>query len=152
MAASLIRFSRSGLIQRWQNPIRLVSTSPKKNDTAVAKPLSDVTEEVNDFTIEAVRKSKQWVSYGFSITDREEDRRLTRAMFFLGVSVITVGYIFWWGYLPDRQLNEWAQREAYITLREREKAGLVPIAADYVDPSTMTLPSDEELGDADIII
>lgn len=49
-------------------------------------------------------------------------------------------------------MNEWAQREAFIVLRDREAAGLEPIAADYIDPSLVELPSDEELGDTDIII
>lgn len=141
------------LVRIWSNPIRLVSTSPKKNETSIAQPLSaKVSEEVTDFSIEAVRKSKNWVSYGFSRTDKEEDRQYTRATYFMGISVAICGTIFVWSYLPDRQMLEWSQREAYIVLREREAAGLEPIAPDYTDPSTVVLPSDEELGDAEIII
>lgn len=141
------------LVRNWQNPIRLVSTSPKKNETSVAKPLSSqVSEEVTDFSIEAVRKSKNWVSYGFSRTDKEEDRQYTRAVYFCGISIAIVGTVFWWSYLPDRQYLEWSQREAYIVLREREAAGLEPISPDYTDPTTVILPSDEELGKTEIII
>lgn len=50
------------------------------------------------------------------------------------------------------QQLEWSQREAYIVLREREEAGLEPIAPDYIDPTTIDLPSDEELGNTEIII
>lgn len=153
MAAALMRCGRFGLAQKWQNSIRLVSTSPKKNETSVAQPLtSQVSEEVTDFSIEAVKKSKNWVSYGFDRCDKERDRQGTRGTYFLGVSVAICGTIFFLSYLPDRQLVEWSQREAYIVLRNREAAGLEPIAPDYVDPSTVVLPSDEELGDAEIII
>lgn len=153
MAASLMRCCRVSLMNKWQNPIRLVSTSPKKNETSVAKPLStQVSEEVTDFSIEAVKKSKNWVSYGFSRTDKEEDRQHVRGVFFMSVSVAICGTIFIWSYLPDRQYIEWSQREAFIVLREREAAGLEPIAADYIDPKLIELPSDEELGDTEIII
>lgn len=153
MAASLFRCGRFGLAQKWQNSFRLVSTSSKKNETSIAKPItSQTSEEVHDFSIEAVKKSKNWVSYGFSITDKEEDRRETRGVFFMGLSVAICGTIFCWAYLPDRQFIEWAQREAYVVLRDREAAGLEPIEANYIDPSLVNLPSDEELGDTEIII
>lgn len=153
MAASLFRCGRIGLAQRWHNSIRLVSTSSKKNDTSIAKPLtSQPSGDVNPFEVEEVRKSKNWVSYGFDIEDKEEDRQLTRATFFMGLSVAICGTIFLWSYLPDRQLVEWSQREAYIVLRDREAAGLEPIAPDYVDPSTVNLPSEDDLIDTEIII
>lgn len=155
MAASLMRCSRFGAtVCKWSaNPVRMVSTSPKKNETSVAKPLSSqATEEVTDFTVETAKKSKNWVSYGFSRTDKEEDRQITRATWFMGVSVAMGLTIFMWSYLPDRQYTEWAHREAYIVLRNREAAGLEPISADYIDPSTLVLPSDDELGNTEIII
>lgn len=55
-------------------------------------------------------------------------------------------------YYPDMNLSEWSQREAFIVLRERELAGLDPIDPWYVDPATVELPTDEELGDTEIII
>lgn len=156
MAASLLRCSRFGatVCNKWTSSgIRLVSTSPKKNETSVAQPLSSqASEEVTDFSVEAVKKSKNWVSYGFSRTDKEEDRQITRGVWFMGVSMAMGLTIFAWSYLPDRQYTEWAHREAYIVLRNREAAGLEPIAPDYVDPSTVVLPTDEELGDTEIII
>lgn len=167
MAASLMRCSRFGatVCKSWSSSsttssatrpvvVRLVSTSPKKNETSVAKPLSSqaATDEVTDFSVEAVKKSKNWVSYGFSRTDKEEDRQITRATWFMGLSVAMGVTIFMWSYLPDRQYTEWAHREAYIVLRNREAAGLEPIAPDYIDPSKIVLPSDDELGDTEIII
>lgn len=153
MAASLMRYSRFGATQKWSSAVRFVSTSSKKNETSVAKPLSaQVNEEVTDFSIEAVKKSKNWVSYGFSRTDKDEDRQYTNATWFMGWSVAICGTIFFWTYLPDRQYTEWAQREAFVVIRERETAGLEPIPRDYFDPKTIELPSDDELGDAEIII
>lgn len=153
MAASLMRCGRYGMLTKWQNPIRLVSTSPKKNETSIAKPLSSqVSEEVTDFSVEAVKKSKNWMSYGFNWDNKELDRQMTRGVWFMGLSVCIIGTIFWWSYLPDRQFLEWSQREAFIVLRNREAAGLEPISPNYIDPSKIVLPSDEELGDTEIII
>lgn len=49
-------------------------------------------------------------------------------------------------------MRDWAQREGFLELRRREAAGLDPISKDYVDPASMDLPSDEDLGNTDIII
>ena len=49
-------------------------------------------------------------------------------------------------------MHEWCQREAFLRLREREAAGELPISADFVDPKLIELPSEEELGDTEIII
>ena len=46
----------------------------------------------------------------------------------------------------------WAQREAYLLLKEREAAGIEALSKDYIDPATVQLPSDEELGDIDVKI
>ena len=50
------------------------------------------------------------------------------------------------------RLKDWAHREAYLIIREREAQGLPLIDPNYVDPSKMHVPSEEELGDFDIII
>ena len=49
-------------------------------------------------------------------------------------------------------LQNWAQREAFLLLKEREEAGIFPISKDFIDPEKINLPSDEELGDIDILI
>ena len=49
-------------------------------------------------------------------------------------------------------LQNWTQREAYLLLKEREDAGIFPISKDFIDPEKVNLPSDEELGDIDILI
>lgn len=57
-------------------------------------------------------------------------------------------------YFPDRRMRDWAIREAYLTLKEREAAGLEPLSRDFVDPAKILahLPSDEELEEAGVVI
>ena len=50
------------------------------------------------------------------------------------------------------RMHNWAMREGYLLLKEREDAGLFPISADLIDPEKVKLPSDEELGDIDVRI
>lgn len=47
---------------------------------------------------------------------------------------------------------DWIAREARLELHRREKLGLPLIDKNYIDPSKIELPSDEELGDTVIII
>lgn len=49
-------------------------------------------------------------------------------------------------------MRNWAQREAYLILREREAQGLPAIDSNLIDPDKIELPSDEELGSQEIII
>lgn len=49
-------------------------------------------------------------------------------------------------------LKDWAQREAYLLVREREANGLPLLDPNYVEESKIVLPSEEELGDFEIII
>lgn len=146
-------------IIRLQNPIlsrcilaaasrhlRLISTSPKNRETATVAP-SAVKEEAK-----AETKAQNWMSYGFSYSDKKEDRDTTRTSFFVSVTMCLVWGSFVWAYLPDPQMRDWAQRQGFLTLRQREAAGLEPISRDLIDPSLITLPSDEELGDTEIIV
>ena len=48
--------------------------------------------------------------------------------------------------------HAWAQREAYLELERREKAGLPLIDPNMIDPANIDLPSEEELADFEIII
>lgn len=157
MALALMRCSRFAAPKQWRAAVRLVSTSSQKNDTHGKEPTKSYYDQIKDepipdFSIDAARKTKNWISYGFDLVDRDKDRQLMKATYFMGLSVVIIGYIFVWSYLPDMQRNEWAQREAYLVLRDREEAGLEPIAPDYYDPTTVVLPTDEELGDFDVIV
>ncbi|CAH0720822.1 unnamed protein product, partial [Brenthis ino] len=97
-------------------------------------------------------EDKNWVSYGFDYNSKEEDTNVHHASFFFSVTLCLVFGGFAWAYAPDTHLRDWAQREAFLELHRREKAGLPPIDPNYVNPNTIQLPSEEELSDVEIII
>lgn len=50
------------------------------------------------------------------------------------------------------QRKHWFQREAYIELARREALGLPLIDPNLVPPENINLPTEEELGEFDIIV
>lgn len=126
--------------------VRLIGTSPKTTEAAAA-PAAATTGSSSK-----PAASKNWVSYGFDFRDEATDRSAMRASYFFSVTLCLVWGTFVWAYLPDPQLRNWAQREGHLTLRAREQAGLEPISAHYVDPASVSLPSEDELQDVEIII
>ena len=50
--------------------------------------------------------------------------------------------------------RDWAQREAFLEMARREKAGLVYIDPDFLPKEKVLaqIPSEEELGDTEIIV
>lgn len=128
-----------------QRNCRLISTSPKKSDTATIAEEKTSTETVSDL-------NKNWVSWGWDLKNKEEDRNWMNSSFFFSVTLGIVLVGFYLAYLPDNLQIDWAQREAFLELRRREAAGLPAIDPNYIDPSKIELPSDEELGDTEIII
>ncbi|XP_017105205.1 NADH dehydrogenase [ubiquinone] 1 beta subcomplex subunit 11, mitochondrial [Drosophila bipectinata] len=133
------------LVARQAAAVRAINTSQKKDET-VAAPTSVTTE---DF---ANPSPKNWQSYGFDYKEQAEDRKATKSTFFVTVTLCLVWGTFYWAYLPDTQFRDWAQREGFLELRRREQAGLDLVSPDYVDPASISLPSDEDLGDQEIII
>ncbi|XP_014280759.1 NADH dehydrogenase [ubiquinone] 1 beta subcomplex subunit 11, mitochondrial [Halyomorpha halys] len=122
--------------------IRCISTSKKNRDPAAmasANPECDT-------------KPKNWISYGFSETDMELDRHVTHVTMFLGFTLIMVIGGFLLAYRPDPIGRDWAQREAFLELRRREQNGLPLIDPDYLPLDKIKLPTDEELGDTEIVI
>ncbi|XP_058463608.1 NADH dehydrogenase [ubiquinone] 1 beta subcomplex subunit 11, mitochondrial [Malaya genurostris] len=153
--SSLIRLNSNALlvrnlIQRSASNARWISSSQKNRDAATI----DVSKKAAAKPAEpaATSTNKNWVSYGFDYLDEKADRNATKSSFFFTVTVCIVFGAFYWSYLPDPQLRDWAQREAYLELRRREAAGLEPISKDFIDPSQISLPSDEELGNTEIVI
>ena len=49
-------------------------------------------------------------------------------------------------------MNHWCYREAHLELARREKAGEPLVNPDLIPVDKIKLPSDEELGDMEIII
>lgn len=95
---------------------------------------------------------RKWVSYGYSNDDEAEDRHAMHLTMFVTITVVMVLGGTMMAYLPDVRNKDWAQREAYLQLRYREEHGLPLIDRNLIDPSKIILPTDEELGDTEIII
>lgn len=71
---------------------------------------------------------------------------------FFSITLCIVGGIFMFAYMPDYNYKNWAEREAFLELRRREDQGLPLIDPNYIQPSLIQLPSEEELGDTEIVI
>lgn len=123
---------------------RWISKTEGKQDLAVGKSGS------SSAPVSALPKT--WSSYGFSQQNYYEDRILAHLFFFVGISWICVGSCYILYYYPDMNKHEWTKREAFLELRRREAAGLPLVDPEYVPPSQIRLPSDEELGSYEIII
>ncbi|XP_050664552.1 NADH dehydrogenase [ubiquinone] 1 beta subcomplex subunit 11, mitochondrial [Leptidea sinapis] len=144
--ASLIKFRNMTVIQKsvWNHLMkvnRTITTSKKNSDTATVAPSANTSTE-----------NKNWVSYGFDYKDQQEDTNVHHASYFFSITLCLVFGGFAWAYAPDVHMRDWAQREAYLELYRREKAGLPVIDPNYVNPKTMKLPSDSSLGECEIII
>lgn len=128
--------------------VRLISTSDKNRDTTTVTG-SSTAEEVCE---PKSSTKKPFYSYGYDRDSEEEDQNAMHSTFFFSVSVCLVFGSFIYAYQPDYSLRDWSQREAFLELRRREKEGLPLVDPNYIDPSKIELPSDEELGDTEIII
>lgn len=95
---------------------------------------------------------KNWISYGFDYVDKSEDRFRTHAAMFTVITMIFGGVAFIFYYYPDIKMDAWASREAYLQMYRRKKLGLPLIDKNYVEPSRVPLPTEEEIGDQEIII
>lgn len=54
--------------------------------------------------------------------------------------------------MPDYKLRDWSHREAFLELERREREGLPLVDPDYTKIELSSLPSDEEIGDTEIVI
>lgn len=148
--AAVFRLQNNAILKRVVQPVlanvRAISTSKKNSDTVTTA----VNEQVS--ACDAKTSEKNWVSYGFDFKDQAEDKRATHSIFFFAITVCVIFGGFIWAYIPDYQLRDWAQREAFLELRRREKAGLPLVDANLIDPAKVQLPDDEDLGETEIII
>lgn len=71
---------------------------------------------------------------------------------FFSITLCLVGGAFMFAYMPDYNYKNWAEREAFLELRRREENGLPLIDPNYINPDLINLPSEEELGDIEIVI
>jgi len=115
-----------------------------------------VKEKLHDANITGVEKigdaDQNWISYGYSLVDREEDEWAHHMLMFCAITVVICWGSLILAYYPDFKDVAWAQREAYLELARREDGCLPLIDANLIETSRVILPSDEELGDFEIII
>jgi len=157
--AAAVRAGQVALSRNWKHQsvratfARSITTSKKNEETATINEKIP-SQSVSNADAEAIvtASKKKWASYGFSSKDKEEDVASSHMITFVSITLVFVGGYILYTYGPDRTLRDWAQREAYLTLRQREAAGLPLINKDYVDVASISLPSEEELGDTEIII
>ncbi|CAH0385924.1 unnamed protein product [Bemisia tabaci] len=133
-------------------PNRFISKSTSNKDGDVPVLDEPILAPPSHILKQPITPTKDWVTHGFSDEDEIEDLNEYHHAMFCSYSVVLVGIIMCWVYYPDYQELDWTQREAYIQIREREKAGLPYVDPNYVDPATIPLPSDEELEGVEIII
>jgi len=100
------------------------------------------------------RKQINHIWYGYDFSDKFRDEVKMKQRMFALVSMGIFLFWFMWRYFPDRLLNNWCQREAYLRLAARESRGEPGVSPWYVEPSNVEafLPTDEELGDMKIEI
>ncbi|XP_012138053.1 NADH dehydrogenase [ubiquinone] 1 beta subcomplex subunit NP15.6 [Megachile rotundata] len=147
--STLLRIIRSSGIRN--RVLCLTLKDSKIHDIAQRSYSSEVKKHEAD-NEEPIKVKRTWTSYGFDDEDEKMDRHYMHQTLFVVISICFVGGAFLIAYMPDPKLKDWAQREAYLQLRYREENGLPLIDPNAVDPSKFTLPSEEELGDMEIII
>jgi len=131
-------------------PCVSLSTS-KKNRETIASDLT-ASPKVPKSSEEPTKKKKYWISQGYSHDSEEEDLTIRNGVMFFTVTMgmVLIGYIMM--YMPDARYRNWSQREAYIEIARREALGLPHIDPNLVPVDNVNLPSEEELGDFEIVI
>ncbi|CAE1256721.1 NDUFB11 [Acanthosepion pharaonis] len=145
--------SRYRLIQ----PVSFISTSKKNKDVItsvdpIPKAESLQKELEKNFADLDPKDDKNWLTFGYDLVDRDSDRFVHNMTMLITVTLCVVGGTYVLAYLPDQKLQEWSLREAYLELERREREDLDLISPDLIDPAKVQLPSEEELGDMEIII
>ncbi|XP_070558241.1 NADH dehydrogenase [ubiquinone] 1 beta subcomplex subunit 11, mitochondrial-like [Ptychodera flava] len=108
---------------------------PARVEEIIKQGEREPTDDVND---------PNWVSHGWSETDPALDTMTNRVTFFFTVSIVLVFGTLFMHYMPDTTGRLWAEKEAHIVLAEREAAGLPLIDPNYIDPSNIILPAEDE--------
>lgn len=137
-------------VQGLRRGLALMSKEPKEMTVCRRIATTSCRREGAKEAEKSVKR--KWVSYGFSSKDEAEDRHALHQTMFVCVTICFVLGCTVMAYLPDVRNKDWAQREAYLRLRYREEHGLPHVDRNYIDPSKIILPTDEELGDTEIII
>ncbi|KAK0178944.1 hypothetical protein PV327_007781 [Microctonus hyperodae] len=134
--------------------VRCVNTSSKPPQANTGTSTSSIVNPITTDThaLEETNKSEDWISYGMSEEDKWWDRFSMHSTIFMGYSVCIIFGGTLLAYMPDMRDHEWTAREAYLQLRYREENGLPLVDPNLIDPAKIILPTDEELGDTEVII
>ncbi|TRY62545.1 hypothetical protein TCAL_00331 [Tigriopus californicus] len=143
---SILRGTRVGVPAKQP---RLFHTAAVWRGALEGKPVTRSPEETTKWAQDKI--NEDWTSFGFYPNDPTMDS-IMRHFASFSVALIFCGTIFWYIYMPDVSRRDWAFREAYLVLREREAQGLLPISPDFIDPAKVPLPNDEYFTDEEIII
>ncbi|KAL6266213.1 hypothetical protein P5V15_003073 [Pogonomyrmex californicus] len=138
---------RMNCVQSLRKGLALLSSK----ETMMCRRIA-MTPKCYDISNETKPVKRKWMSYGFSQENEAEDRHALHQTMFVCVTIVMIVGFTIMAYLPDVRGKDWAQREAYLQLRYREENGLPPIDPNLIDPSKITLPTEEELVDVEIII
>ncbi|KAL0113975.1 hypothetical protein PUN28_011351 [Cardiocondyla obscurior] len=139
---------RMNCVQALRRGLTLMSSK----ETTICRRIATTPCYHDTVKEEAKPVKRRWISYGFSQEDEAEDQHAVHQTMFVCVTILIVLGFTVMAYLPDSNRSDWAQREAYLQLRYREEHGLPPVDCNLIDPSKIILPTDEELGDTEIII
>lgn len=93
-----------------------------------------------------------WINWGWDKMDKNVDRIHGHITMFMVMTLMIYGGAWMVYYFPDVRMDNWFTREAYLEMERRKKLGEPYISRDYVPRHLITLPTDEELGDMEIII
>lgn len=128
---------------------RLFHTAAVWRGALEGKPVTRSPEETAKWAQDKI--NEDWTSFGYFPNDPKMDK-LMRHLAVGSFALIFCGTLFWFVYMPDLSRRDWAFREAFLVLRERESQGLIPISKDFIDPAKFELPDDEHFTDEEIII
>jgi len=158
----LVRRLTPSLQRRLFSTNRLaLCTAHRQYSTEITKKTADDALTSSKEYLDNVERFKDianpdenWVSHGFNPYDREDDDYHYHVFMFCMITVVMTWGAFILAYLPDNKMIHWRQREAYLELARREAKGLPLVDPNLVPAEKMLqyLPTDEELGDTDIII
>jgi len=129
---------------------KVVTTVEKIGGSSAAAGGKSGAVEKKEESLE--EKEENWISFGYSLVDRDEDEWAHHLIMFCSITVLICWGTFFFAYFPDFKNQAWTQREAYLELERRERCGLPLIDANMLDPSKIDLPSEEELAGFEIII
>ena len=144
----------SQILRNSRVSIRCISNTPKSNDYHASTHSDEpAVKSWQHPSTELPKEYKEWTPFLYPF-DKEKDEFVRRGIMFSVIVVMFCWVPFLWAYGPDHSLQNWSYREAFLEIERRRKNGEPLISPDLVDPKKVAaqLPSDEELGDMEIII